>query len=1012
MTSTNDEEPLSFFAQFLVDLFGNGSRVPGDTLDNAANDVLLSTQLVIATAIGLTCFLIFCWLRPRWNTLFAPRLRLRGYTPEPLPSSFFGWIKPLLDIPESEILDKVGFDAAVFLGFFRLSSKLYLFCGIAAGCIRIPIWIYMHIYRFQPKDPGQTPQEGGGIGIPYPNDPVLLETEPYVLVLSYAILTWVVSIAVYVFVYYNYKSFSAARQRYYLKQRNTVVARTVMVTSIPKEYQNDKALASYYESLGIGEVESAVVYRHVRRLRNAIEQRTKRLRKTEEAYVKWLGNPCTDENYDPEALLKEVEHKTSTNPQDDPEAGTVNPNTNYLKEERPTVKTGFLGLFGEKVDAIDYYYDQFEYYDNLVKQGRRSAYVPTSVGFVTFANMSSAQIAAQALIYPKPFYCHSVLAPEPRDIYWDNLNFRAREIVVRQVLIQIVVILIIFFWAVPLTTLAALLDLNTLEKYFPWLAHLAERNQLIKGFIQGTLPTLAVTIFNSMLPLTMLYLSRLQGLQARSYIELSAVSKYFFFLLVNVLLVFTVAGTVSISIDDILTEPRKIGPILASTLPEVAPFFVNIVILQGIGMFAVELAQFKEIFPAWFKRLLLAKTPRDYAEASTPPIMKFYEIYPEVVFIFIVCLVYSAIYPSILFFGTIYFSIGFFCYKYLLLYVYFQPYESAGQAWSLIFHRIIIGLYIFQIMMIGFLSLRNDYVLAGLLAPLLFITGIYASIVTYAYHKFTNYIPIQLIRNEEAKDALKKKKPPESGQGNGKATVSSENDHDDGSEQTHCPKGILDDDLYHAAPDLYTDYSQPPMTLVPGILNTGMRRYGPPALVGILPWLWLPIKRSQAEVDSTPGFYRALLGMNRKGDQPMTSDEENAGEETSARHKFLKKWYVFRSRHDTQQAANERIQQEQAADENDPSNPHKTYFHHPERPKPNSESVTLQPVPESAPSAQANDQPSTSSAAVPATDESNSQPRSRDVESSSKSRPLSVIFENWAADNFGDPQALEDNLDA
>ena len=36
MTSTNDEKPLSFLAQFLVDLFGdNGSKVPGDTLDNA-----------------------------------------------------------------------------------------------------------------------------------------------------------------------------------------------------------------------------------------------------------------------------------------------------------------------------------------------------------------------------------------------------------------------------------------------------------------------------------------------------------------------------------------------------------------------------------------------------------------------------------------------------------------------------------------------------------------------------------------------------------------------------------------------------------------------------------------------------------------------------------------------------------------------------------------------------------------------------------------------------------------
>ena len=56
---------------------------------------------------------------------------------------------------------------------------------------------------------------------------------------------------------------------------------------------------------------------------------------------------------------------------------------------------------------------------------------------------------------------------------------------------------------------------------------------------------------------------------------------------------------------------------------------------------------------------------------------------------------------------------------------------------------------------------------------------------------------------------------------------------------------------------------------------------------------------------------------------------------TSARQRLLSKWHDFRRRHDTQQAVDERIQQEQASAENDPNNTHKIYFHHP---KPNSES--------------------------------------------------------------------------
>jgi len=49
-----------------------------------------------------------------------------------------------------------------------------------------------------------------------------------------------------------------------------------------------------------------------------------------------------------------------------------------------------------------------------------------------------------------------------------------------------------------------------------------------------------------------------------------------------------------------------------------------------------------------------------------------------------------------------------------------------------------------------------------------------------------------------------------------------------------------------APEDDRTDYSQPPMTnWYPGVLNTGKRRYGHPALTGVLPMPWLPLKKGQ-----------------------------------------------------------------------------------------------------------------------------------------------------------------------
>ncbi|KAJ7067780.1 hypothetical protein C8F01DRAFT_1246347 [Mycena amicta] len=55
-----------------------------------------------------------------------------------------------------------------------------------------------------------------------------------------------------------------------------------------------------------------------------------------------------------------------------------------------------------------------------------------------------------------------------------------------------------------------------------------------------------------------------------------------------------------------------------------------------------------------------------------------------------------------------------------------------------------------------------------------------------------------------------------------------------------------DDTLYVAPEDERTDYSQPPMAnWYSGVLNTGKRRYGHPALNGVLPQPWLPLKKGQ-----------------------------------------------------------------------------------------------------------------------------------------------------------------------
>ncbi len=262
-----------------------------------------------------------------------------------------------------------------------MSYKLFTFCAIVGFIIVVPIKLAKY-FDFLPGD-----KDGSDDGKNSFNDgpspqPIDETPETPGELAAYLILTWVFSFATYFYTYHNYVEFSEIRHKYYLRWKDTITARTVMVTAIPKKLRSDSALAEFYEKLGFGIVESAVVYRHVRKLRHAIEKREEYLRKLEEAYVDYLDDPCKDPNYEPEETLKEFE-KTD-------DATTANANAAVVLSKVSAKRPKKLLLFGKRVDKIEYYTQKFFEYDKLVEAGRRGAYSYSSIGFVTFENMASA----------------------------------------------------------------------------------------------------------------------------------------------------------------------------------------------------------------------------------------------------------------------------------------------------------------------------------------------------------------------------------------------------------------------------------------------------------------------------------------------------------------------------------------------------------------------------------------------------------------------------------------------
>ena len=204
-----------------------------------------------------------------------------------------------------------------------------------------------------------------------------------------------------------------------------------------------------------------------------------------------------------------------------------------------------------------------------------------------------------------------------------------------------------------------------LERVLPGVADFFASKSLIAAFVQGFLPTFLYTLFNGIAPFIFDWLSSWQGFISSADAEMSNVSKHFFYLFVN-FIVYLIFGSIA-NIWALAKDTTQIAHIIAEKLPSFARFFINLIILQGVGMFPFRLLQFGPLFVYPFARIG-CKTPRDFQELKRPGTFSFGMFLPQPILVLILCLSYSVIKPLILVAGLVYFCIGHFVYKYQLLY--------------------------------------------------------------------------------------------------------------------------------------------------------------------------------------------------------------------------------------------------------------------------------------------------------------------------------------------------------
>lgn len=317
-----------------------------------------------------------------------------------------------------------------------MAFLFFLTCSLFAGAILVPI-----NYRENGTSEGVPP--------PPPEDdsfrPPRISHGSTLYLTSHLVFTYLFTILAIAFLQHTYARYIPLRQLFSLELAHSIPARTVMATLLPPHLRSERALAEYFEGIHIGVngesgslgVESVSVVRAVGGMKELLERRTKALRTLEEAWCKWLGNPVPVEGpnavfgyeaakeveriLDPagsesstplsanggeeaedevatprESRLVDFEGRVSLEQQEmddeaDLEARLLSPSTRSViihpTRKRPTLRPRW---FARKVDALDFYAEQFRIADDDVTRRRKGKFRPTGVAFVTFESLAAA----------------------------------------------------------------------------------------------------------------------------------------------------------------------------------------------------------------------------------------------------------------------------------------------------------------------------------------------------------------------------------------------------------------------------------------------------------------------------------------------------------------------------------------------------------------------------------------------------------------------------------------------
>jgi hypothetical protein len=640
----------------------------------------------------VTSFVVFCILlvaysilsrRPGNAVIYYPLSILRGEDAAALVKrrSPISWITDSFKASEADIVAAGGLDAAVYMHLFTAALQIILLSSLYCVPVLIPLASTSNYNEVQSQmDANFTSTNFDNLGMGN------VEPKSNKIWAFMVGMVWV-SIATYFVLWRSFRLVVDMRDREQASEHARPQQFTLLIRDIPKKERDSKEtrkeqVEHFFNRTHPGAFDRVELVHNLKPVEKLFTEREEALRALEHAEAVW-----------------ELSKKK----------------TDGVEGERPMHKTGWMGLFGPKVDSIDYWRAKSEELTPQVQaeQKRTRQDLEQDAAFVIFNDRRSATEASQAVHAPHALRWKVSQAPEPEEVNWNALHIPSWNRATRRTLVNILTFFLVIFYMIPIAFVASLTTLENLEKLLPFV-HSVQNIPVLREAISAYLPQVALLLFLALLPKIMLLLSQQEGFASQAQVVRSASAKYFYFIIFNVFLGVTIFGAVFSNIESVSflikqsqLSASRVVQLFGSKLPPVASYYITYVALKFFIGYGLEVSRVIPLVMFTIKRRFKCKTERELKEAWAPGPFTYHKSIASDLLILTICLCYAVIAPMILPFAFMYYALGWLVMRNQALHVHVPDFESHGSMWPHIHNRILAALFVAQITALGYFGVKE-----------------------------------------------------------------------------------------------------------------------------------------------------------------------------------------------------------------------------------------------------------------------------------------------------------------